>query len=147
MRPKNVVFALILGGASITLASCSSLNGPLGEASCRASTAGQCAGLSNRTFYYRATGGLVYYAPSGTFYEASTTTILKGRWRVDETGRTVLRSKPYVGNLGPAPIANVTDAPSVAGDPGKLSTKSAGFYVQHYDDRSFETLLEQAAAR
>ena len=132
---------------ALLAAACSTLPGPIGEASCRASARGGCADLSNRTFYYRQTGALVYYAPSGTFYETGSTAIIKGKWQVDERGTSVRLAKSHVGPLPPRPIENYTGAPSVAGDPAKLSSKRAGFYIVGNDERSFETILREAAAR
>ena len=133
--------------AALAATACSTLPGPIGEASCRASTRGECAELSDRTFYYRDTRGLVYYAPSGTFHEASTTTIIEGKWQVDEAGTSVRLAKSHVGPLPARPLATYTDAPSVPGDPGRLSSKGTGFVVERSDGRSFETILREAAAR
>ena len=120
---------------------------PLGEASCKASARGECPELSDRTFYFPSAGMLIYYAPSGTSYQAETTEITQARWWVDETGRQVRRRLPFAGTTRPLPIASLTEAPSVPGDPAKLSSKTGGFAIQPYDERTFETIIEEAAAR
>ncbi|MEJ6396042.1 hypothetical protein V8J82_22495 [Gymnodinialimonas sp. 2305UL16-5] len=140
-------FVLALLCLTVLATGCRRQEGPLGEASCRASERQACPDLVDRTFYDEASGWLFYMAPDGTYYQNGSTEILRGTWRVDETGEMFRMFLPIVGQGPFRPISDFSSLPSVAGDPGRLSTNSRGFYVQHWDERSFETLLSEAAAR
>lgn len=147
MRVLAAVARLCLGGLVAVPAACADADQPLGEASCRASARGECPELSGRTFYFPSAGMLIYYAPSGTTYQAETTEISRATWWVDEAGTSVSRRLPFAGTVGPTSIATIAGAASAPGDPAMLSTKTGGFYIGAYDDRSFQAIVKQAAAR
>ena len=146
MKFLSVIARLSLAGLALSSA-CSASAQPLGEASCRASSRGGCPELSDRTFYFPSAGMLIYYAPSGISYQAETTDITRAKWWVDETGRSVIRRLAFAGHLRPMSISSIASAPSAPGDPARLSSKSRGFAIQAYDERSFQRILQEAAAR
>ena len=140
-----IVPAVLAAGALST--GCNTLAGPIGEASCRVSARGECPELADRTFYIPESAGLIYFAPSGVTYQAEPTTIVRGKWRVDEAGDSIIRRMPSAGTLPPSPISYLTGRPSSEGDPARLSSNSEGFYVRVHDERSLREILEEAARR
>ena len=123
---------------------------PLGLASCKASAAGHCDRINDKTALFRGTTpDIVHFAPDGTYYQLGSTTVLTGRWRVDESGRNVILRLPGAGQFEPRPIDTYFDNASAVlqGDPAGLATNRRGFYLLPLRNLPVEDIMEQVRAR
>ncbi|MEM6382308.1 MAG: hypothetical protein AAF739_06500 [Pseudomonadota bacterium] len=148
---KRVV-GLGIGAAALLPASANAFfwGTKFGVASCEASVAGQCDSINDKTALYRSTSlRIVYYAPDGTYYQVESTTVVTGRWRVDETGENVILRTFGAGQFPPQPIGEFVARASdiVDGDPAALADNKRGIYLLPLRDLPTEEIIAQVRAR
>ncbi|MEM0900720.1 MAG: hypothetical protein AAGI92_12305 [Pseudomonadota bacterium] len=137
----------LAGFLGLTLTGCTGLSGPVGQASCAASAAGQCDWLNDKTIY-RVGFDLRYYHPSGRLYRLQTTEVSVNEWQVDSTGQNVFVYMSPAGKMGPAEKSwLLQNAEVLDGDPAGLTVNKRGHFIARNDERSLSQIIEDVRAR